>query len=143
MVNAPASAVCWISTGFAVGAALGAQALTSKINTTPMINTFRVICRFTFAGFCGFVLLDNDFILIQDDGQIVIVTKPEVSNHLIAANPGDITVEAYWRLNFYCSLNRIFDDCIPALRQVHMQRDIGFCFCLVNQSDLAKRNQWG
>lgn len=44
IVNAPASAVCWISTGLAVGAACGAHALTSKINTTPMINTFRFIC---------------------------------------------------------------------------------------------------
>ena len=43
MVNAPASAVCCTSTGFAVGAACGAQAPRSKINTTPMIKTFRFI----------------------------------------------------------------------------------------------------
>src|SRR6186713_286076 len=42
-VNAPASAVCWISCGFIVGVACGTHALTNKINTTPTINRFLFI----------------------------------------------------------------------------------------------------
>ena len=43
IVNAAASAVCWISTGSTVGMAWGAQALTSSMNTTPKIGTVRFI----------------------------------------------------------------------------------------------------
>jgi hypothetical protein len=43
MVSAAASAVCCMSTGFAVGVPWGAQALASKMNTTPRSNRFRLI----------------------------------------------------------------------------------------------------
>ncbi len=46
MVEAAATAVFWISTGFTVGAALGAQALTSKTSTTLTVICF--IYKFTF-----------------------------------------------------------------------------------------------
>jgi len=51
MVNAAACAVFPISTGSAVGVPCGAQALISKMNTTPMSNVFRFIPGFTFEGF--------------------------------------------------------------------------------------------
>lgn len=41
IVSAAASAVCPISTGFAVGVPRGAQALTSKMNTTPISKISR------------------------------------------------------------------------------------------------------
>lgn len=43
IVNAAASAVCWISTGSTVGTAWGAQALISSMNKTPRIGTVRFI----------------------------------------------------------------------------------------------------
>ena len=41
IVKAAASAVCCTSTGLTVAVAWAPQALTNKLNTTPMINAFR------------------------------------------------------------------------------------------------------
>jgi hypothetical protein len=57
MVKAAACAVFPISIGSAVGVPWGAQALASKMNTTPMSNMFRFIPGFTFEGF-DVVLMD-------------------------------------------------------------------------------------
>ena len=43
IVRAAASAVCWISTAFAVGVPCGAQELMSSMNTAPASNMFRFI----------------------------------------------------------------------------------------------------
>ena len=43
MVKAAASAVCWMSNGLTVGVVWVAQALASRLNTTPIINAFRFI----------------------------------------------------------------------------------------------------
>jgi hypothetical protein len=46
IVNAAASAVCWTSAGFMVGAALGTHALISKARRILSVNTFSLMCNY-------------------------------------------------------------------------------------------------
>src|SRR6266511_953230 len=68
--------------------------------------------------------------------------KSKVSNHLITANPGNIKIRTYWGLDFYASFQWILNNGILAIWHSHLEGDIRFRFCLINQSNLAKRNSW-
>lgn len=124
MVNAAASAVCCTSTGSTVGAACGAQAPTSNINSTAVINAFRFMCKrdslLSFGLYCkAFLYKDlgitgrcthDHSVSIKSDKEAIIFVQDEIPNHLSAAHPGYIQIIAGRCVYLLSPFNGIFED---------------------------------
>jgi hypothetical protein len=140
MVQAAETAVPCTSAGDGVGVPCGPQAV---INNASPIRTgnirLSIFLSISLLLALSLLLLYFNTILVNCDDNFALFAKAKISDHLDAADPGNIGIPSGRPTGVHSFWHRIFKDGIISILGRALQRDVRFSFRFVYQHDFPGR----